>query len=283
MRTADDGGSVDMAVDDAGYSDISGEAIDFTGPLRRDVDTNLASASIISEYLRTEKLYPAQDPRSIPETNSSYSCKPFGNRGPVLVFTESRREATEYSIAFAKDRPRASEGISFSELLDLFSEPTESSQQLRENAERRAALHTADLSPQERQVIEDGFLKSKFDVCFATSTLAAGVNFPFRSIVFPKLTFQWGTRAGTNLTLADYRNMSGRAGRLGMHENGYAVLLPRTMAELNYAKRLVAPTNEMLSSQLVDLSLRKTILILAHAVRVTLRGNRAIPDYNFRQ
>lgn len=184
-------------------------------------------------------------------------------KGPVLVFTESRREATEYALSFASNRPRAGEGVLLAEQLDLFSEPTESSQQLQENAERGVAFHSADLSPQERQVIENGFLGSKFEVCFATSTLAAGVNFPFRTIVFPKLTFQWGNRAGSFLALSDYRNMSGRAGRLGMHADGYSVLLPSNMAELSHANKLVGPSNETLSSHLVALSLRKTILMLA--------------------
>lgn len=183
-------------------------------------------------------------------------------RGPVLVFTESRRETTEYALSFGKSRPKVSEGITMAEQLELFSEPTESSEQLRDHAERRVAFHCADLSPQERQVIEAGFMDSKFEVCFATSTLAAGVNFPFRSIVFPKLTFQWGDRAGSHLSRADFRNMSGRAGRLGMHPDGYAILLPRDEIEFAHAERLVKPTNDRLSSQLVTLSLRKTVLML---------------------
>jgi len=183
-------------------------------------------------------------------------------RGPVLVFTESRREAAEYATSFGKSRPRVGSGVQLAEQLNLFSEPTESSEQLRENAERRVAFHSADLTPQERQIIEAGFLDSKFEACFATSTLAAGVNFPFRSIVFPKLTFQWGNRAGMHLSRAEYRNMSGRAGRLGMHADGFAVLLPRNNVEFSHAKRLVSPENDQLSSQLVALSIRKTILML---------------------
>jgi len=97
-------------------------------------------------------------------------------RGPVLVFTESRKEAFKYASSFGENRPRVGEGIALAEQLDLFSEPTESSEQLRVNAEKRVAFHTADLSPQERRVIESGFSDSKFEVCFATSTLAAGVN-----------------------------------------------------------------------------------------------------------
>lgn len=183
-------------------------------------------------------------------------------RGPVLVFTESRKEAARYAVEFGANRPRVGDGIAMAEQLDLFSEPTESSEQLKVNAEKRVAFHTADLSPQERQVIESGFTDSKFEVCFATSTLAAGVNFPFRTIVFPKLTFQWGDRAGSFLPRSDYRNMSGRAGRLGMHDDGFAVLLPRNDVELAHANSLVEPRNDRLASQLVSISLRKTILML---------------------
>ncbi|MDP9941246.1 DEAD/DEAH box helicase [Ectopseudomonas alcaliphila] len=183
-------------------------------------------------------------------------------RGPVLVFTESRREALNMATAYSRRRPRGGDGIELVQQLELFSEPTESSDQLRDNAERRVTFHTADLSPQERQVIENGITGHKFDVCFATSTLAAGVNFPFRTIVFPKLTYQWGDRAGTMLTRSDYRNMSGRAGRLGMHQDGFSVLLPRNGVELTHANMLVMPENDRLESQLVNLSLSKTLLML---------------------
>jgi helicase len=184
------------------------------------------------------------------------------DRGPILVFTESRREALDFATTFGQRRPRVAMGVDLAQQLDLFSEPTESSDQLRENAERRVAFHTADLSPQERQVIEGGFADGKFEVCFATSTLAAGVNFPFRTIVFSKLTYRYGDRAGIQLGRSEYRNMSGRAGRLGMHSDGFAVLLPQNNVELAHANLLVLPDNDRLGSQLVNLSVRKTILTL---------------------
>ena len=183
-------------------------------------------------------------------------------RGPVLVFTESRREAAQGARTFSEQRPRVGDGIALAQQLDLFSEPTESSEQLQENAERRVIFHTADLSPQERQVVEGGFVESKFEVCFATSTLAAGVNYPFRTVVFPKLTYQYGDRAGNQISRSQYRNMSGRAGRLGLHPDGYAVLLPRNRRELNHANSLVLPENDRIASQFVNASLRKSILTL---------------------
>lgn len=183
-------------------------------------------------------------------------------RGPVLVFTESRNEATELATRYSQTRVRTAEGIALAQKLELFSEPTESSEQLQQNAQKRVAFHTADLTAQERQVIESGFVDASFDVCFATSTLAAGVNFPFRSVVFPKLTYQWGERQGTMILRSDYRNMSGRAGRLGFHSEGFAVLLPRSQRELSHANNIVLPDNDNVDSQLVRLSMRRTVLAL---------------------
>jgi len=184
------------------------------------------------------------------------------NLGPVLVFTETKREATDYAAHFVRTRQKTTEGLEISDQLELFSEPTEFSDKLRSSAERCVAFHTADLSAQERQVLEDGFSKSKFHVCFATSTLAAGVNYPFRSIVFPKLSYQYRQSPGLKIGLADYRNMSGRAGRLGLHKNGYAVLLPKNPSELAHAEHLVSPKNERLESVMLKLSIRKTLLSL---------------------
>ena len=132
-------------------------------------------------------------------------------------------------------------------------------------AERRVTFHTADLTLDERSVIESGFMKSTFDVCFATSTLAAGVNFPFRTVIIPKLTYEFGNREGRLFVRSDYRNMSGRAGRLNYHEDGRVILLPRNHAEFQHANQLVSPENDCVVSQLVTLSMRRTVLALVAA------------------
>ncbi|HTQ38186.1 MAG TPA: DEAD/DEAH box helicase [Pirellulales bacterium] len=129
--------------------------------------------------------------------------------GPVLVFTETRREALDLATAYSAQCQRATDGLVISRQLELFSEPTESSQQLRSHAERRVTFHTADLTPDERSVIESGFVNASFDVCFATSTLAAGVNFPFRTVVIAKLTY------GYPQTLTNHIGMLARRVRWG--------------------------------------------------------------------
>ena len=183
-------------------------------------------------------------------------------RGPILVFTETRREAMEFANEYSNTRARVADGIHIAEQLNLFAEPTESSEQLQANAERRVIFHTADLIPQERQIVEQGFIENNFDACFATSTLAAGVNFPFKTVLIPKLTYQWGEREGSKLPRSEYRNMSGRAGRLGIHNEGFSVLLPRNRVELQHANKLILPENDCIESQLVRLSMRRTVLTL---------------------
>lgn len=191
--------------------------------------------------------------------------------GPVLVFTETRREAAESATSYSELCQKVAGGLAISNQLELFTEPTESSQRLRSQAERRVTFHNADLTPEEKTVIEAGFTTASFDVCFATSTLAAGVNFPFRTVVFPKLTYSTGTRDGTMICRSDYRNMSGRAGRLGLHPDGRVYLLPTTKRELQHANQLVLPENDRVESRLVSLSMRRTVLSLVTARAVTTR------------
>ena len=109
--------------------------------------------------------------------------------GPILVFTETRKEASTFAEAFTSGRVGTTSGLKLAEQLDLFSEPTESSDKLKSFAEKCVAFHTADLSAQERQVLEEGFVKSRFDVCFATSTLAAGVSPPSELLYFRNSPF----------------------------------------------------------------------------------------------
>jgi len=66
--------------------------------------------------------------------------------------------------------------------------------------------------------------------------------------------------------------MSGRAGRLGHHKDGRVLLLPKNNAELKHAKRLVSPENDSVDSQLVTLSVRRTVLFLVAARAVSSKA-----------
>ncbi len=76
------------------------------------------------------------------------------------------------------------------------------------------------LTHEERKVIEFKFQKQHISAVVATAALAAGVDFPAKQVIFESLIM--GIKL---LTVADFEQMLGRAGRLKKHDVGLAYLL----------------------------------------------------------
>ena len=181
--------------------------------------------------------------------------------GPILVFTMTRPRTVELAQNFASERQQDVRSYDLATQLALFSEPTTTASILRNVSERKVAFHSADLSFTERQVIEDALRENRLDVVFCTPTLAAGVNFPVKTVVFDSFSRRW-IREQPWLPKQEFSNMSGRAGRLGYHDEGRAVLLARDRAELLKSKEYLLPDEVLLNSALFNRSIRKFILNL---------------------
>ena len=86
------------------------------------------------------------------------------------------------------------------------------------------AAHHAGLVPPFKEAVESCFAAGLVKVVFATETLSLGINMPARSVVIEKLTKFTGDRHEF-LTPGEYTQLTGRAGRRGIDEVGYAVVL----------------------------------------------------------
>ena len=75
-----------------------------------------------------------------------------------------------------------------------------------------------------KEVVEACFVEGLVKVVFATETLAVGINMPARTVVIEKLTKFTGEHHEL-LTPGEYTQLTGRAGRRGIDELGYAVVL----------------------------------------------------------
>lgn len=181
--------------------------------------------------------------------------------GPILVFTMTKPQAVKLAESLAAKRQRAEIGIDYAAQLELFSEPSTLIRTLADISQKGVAFHTADLSLDEREMVERGLREKLFDVVFATPTLAAGVNFPFQTVLFDDF-YRSFVPERPWLPLADFHNMAGRAGRLGMHDRGFAVLLPKTEVQFEQAVHLISSPVEPLRSVFLKCSLRKTVLTL---------------------
>jgi helicase len=106
---------------------------------------------------------------------------------------------------------------------------------------RRAALHNAELSEDERLFVEQKIASGEVDVVFSTSTLAAGVNFPLSSAVFASWQ-RWNSdrRQYEPIGRAEFQNMAGRVGRMGqVAAEGLVLLSAEGATFANQALRLM--------------------------------------------
>jgi helicase len=144
----------------------------------------------------------------------------------VIVFRETKpivRATAEYL--------KNNLGLSAArETLDLMpsGDPSTASAQLRGCLEHGVAFHNADLDREERQAIETTFRdpRSSLKVLVATTTLAMGVNTPAWSVVIAGLE-----HPDSPYSVAEYKNMVGRAGRLGYTTKGKSFLIAANNAD----------------------------------------------------
>ncbi len=87
------------------------------------------------------------------------------------------------------------------------------------------SFHHSGLLPILKEIIEILFQKGLVKVLFATETFAVGVNMPTRTIIFTETEKFTGT--GKRLLMpAEYKQMSGRAGRRGLDKFGNVIIMP---------------------------------------------------------
>ncbi len=90
--------------------------------------------------------------------------------------------------------------------------------------EMGVAAHHAGMVPPFKEAVEACFTLGLTKAVFATETLALGVNMPARSVVIERLTKFTGERREL-LTPGEYTQLTGRAGRRGIDDIGYAIVL----------------------------------------------------------
>ncbi|MFZ5572785.1 MAG: DEAD/DEAH box helicase [Thermodesulfobacteriota bacterium] len=110
------------------------------------------------------------------------------------------------------------------------------------------AHHSGQL-PAWKIVIETLMTEGLLDAVFATSTVAAGVNFPARSVVILNSDRYNGTDFQP-LTATEFHQMTGRCGRRGKDNIGFAVMIPGKFMDLRLAAELIQSKPSDVNSQI---------------------------------
>ena len=113
--------------------------------------------------------------------------------------------------------------------------------------EQGIASHHAGMVGVFKETVEELFVRGLVKVCFATETLALGINMPARTVVIERLE-KWSGQGHELLTPGQFTQLTGRAGRRGLDTIGHAVVLYQRDVDFPTVASLVGRRTEPLRS-----------------------------------
>ncbi len=124
-----------------------------------------------------------------------------GYRGQTLIFTNTRRRVQEIGNNL--------------KTCGLYSD-----------------YYHAGMTYNQRRKVERDFESGKLDVLTTTAALGAGADFPVSQVIFerPAMGARW-------ITIAEYHQMAGRAGRFGYHDKGKAIMIATVGEKIYHAQK----------------------------------------------
>ncbi|KPL05472.1 MAG: hypothetical protein AMJ73_00755 [candidate division Zixibacteria bacterium SM1_73] len=146
----------------------------------------------------------------------------------VLVFLKSKLDSETLASLFSEKANLPPCLNAIEALSDL--ENTTLKEKLIGCLQKGIAFHNADLSFDERRTVEFFYLQGEVRVIFSTTTLSMGVNLPAKTVFIETQKYQLGEYSGKTvmlpISLSEYENMSGRAGRFGLEKDfGRSILI----------------------------------------------------------
>jgi len=123
--------------------------------------------------------------------------------------------------------------------------------------------HHAGQLPYWKILIEEMMNRGYLEAIFSTSTVAAGVNFPARTIVLVQ-SDRYDGHEFKNLTATELHQMTGRAGRRGKDNIGFALVVPGLHQDPQLIQELKDSPPEPITSQ-IHINFSMTLnLLLSH-------------------
>lgn len=127
--------------------------------------------------------------------------------------------------------------------------------------ESLVASHHAGQLPYWKVLIERMMNKGYLEAIFSTSTVAAGVNFPARTVALFQ-SDRYNGREFADLTATDLHQMIGRAGRRGKDNIGFAVIIPGVHQDPQLIYELSdSPPEPVLSQIRINFSMTLNLLL----------------------
>ncbi len=201
------------------------------------------------QLLAPGSIYQRRDGPSAQDVIVPLVKKLVGQGEKIIIFRNQKGSAEGCARYISKDLSLEPATEEMKQLPKHASSTT--SQRLKECFLGGAAFHNSNLSREERVAVERAFRdpNSKIRVLGATTTVAAGINTPASTVILAEQEFRG--EDGRPFTVAEYKNMAGRAGRVGfVNEQGKAILLADVghNPEHLFTKYVLGKLNDLSSS-----------------------------------
>jgi len=188
--------------------------------------------------------------------------------GQALIFTETRRSAVEMGRkASVAVKPRLSkiEDRSLNTIAERVlssGEKTRLSEALAGQIAAGAGFHHAGLTGTHRGIVETSFRDGRIKILAATPTLAAGVNLPARTVVISSYERFEAGHGRYPISVLEYKQFCGRAGRPKYDKYGESVLIARNQDEADWLMEnyVLAQPEKLWSKLAVETILRPHVL-----------------------
>jgi superfamily II RNA helicase len=144
-------------------------------------------------------------------------------RAPIYLVSFTQRECAEEAQNFMSiDLCSKEEKQQIADALVGFNFSSPYGKELKKFLRHGMGLHHAGLLPKYRILVERLSQRGLLKIIFGTDTLGVGVNVPLRTVLFTKLCKFDGNKA-TILSVRDFHQIAGRAGRKGFDDLGTVV------------------------------------------------------------
>jgi len=145
------------------------------------------------------------------------------SRAPIYIVNFTQREcAEEAQNLMSLQLVSREEKQAIAEALQGFRFDTPFGKEISGFIRSGIGLHHAGLLPKYRLLVEQLAQQGKLRVICGTDTLGVGVNIPIRTVLFTKLCKYDGENTAI-LSVRDFKQIGGRAGRKGFDTQGYVV------------------------------------------------------------
>ncbi len=162
-----------------------------------------------------------------------------GGDVPAIVFVFGREQCFEVARLLKSCRRFTTdeEKAKIETMCDEALLPSGAARELRPLLGHGIGIHHAGILPRYKQLVEALALERLIKFVVSTETIAAGINLPARTVVFPSLR-KFIKQQARLVTAAEYHQMAGRAGRPQFDDKGLAITLAPEQVVVDLKKEL---------------------------------------------